>query len=147
MKQIWKQNETLNKWEKYFLSYLKYAQLRVELNENQGEDYPNRYWVIDPTATWEAEPCESAADIFEDHPLIIEELLDSLFEEAQDYILPEKLGDKVQYYPYQVEYWALLLEEAQNLGLEQFAQDYEWGLMVCQLIAFHTDEVDLEKIV
>lgn len=147
MKQTERSNKTFNKWEAYFLSYLEYAELRIERNENQGEDYPNRYWVIDPTGTWEPEPCESAADVFEAHPSIIEEFLDNLVEETQYYLLPEKLGDKVQYYPYQAGYWALLLEDAQNLGVEPFARTYEWELTLCQFIAFHTDEVNLEKFV
>lgn len=142
-----KQNKTFNKWETYFLSYLVYAELRIERNKNQGDDCPNKYWTIDPTGTWEPEPCESAVDVFEAHPSIIEELLDYLCEEAEGYVFPEKLGNKVQYSPYQAGYWALLLDEAQSLGVEPFARIYEWELTLCQLIAFHYDEVDLEKFV
>lgn len=142
-----KQNKTFNKWEAYFLSYLEHVELRIERNKNQGDDCPNKYWTVDSTGIWEPEPCESAVDVFEAHPSIIEGLLDNLCEEAKYYRLPEKLGNKVKYYPYQAGYWALLLDKARSFGLKYFARTHEWELTLCQLIAFHYDEVDLEKFV
>lgn len=142
-----KQNKTFNKWETYFLSYLVYAELRIERNKNQGDDCPNKYWTVDPTGTWEPEPCESAVDVFEAHPSLVDELLDNLCEEAEGYVLPEKLGNKIQYSPYQAGYWALLLDEAQGPDPESFARIHEWELTLCQLMVFHYDEVDLEKFV
>lgn len=147
MRQTKKQNKTFNKWETYFLSYLEFVQLRIERNKNQGDDCPNKYWIVDSTGIWASEPCELAIDVFEAFPSLVDELLDALCEEAESYPLPETLGNKVQYYPYQAGYWALLLDEAQSLGLESFAQTHEWELTLCELIAFRYDDVDLEKFV
>ena len=142
-----KQNKTFNKWETYFLSYLEFVQLRIERNTNQGGDCPNKYWIVDSTGIWASEPCESAIDVFEAFPSLVDELLDALCEEAESYTLPEKLGNKVQYSPYQAGYWALLLDEAQGPDSESFTRIHEWELTLCQLMVFHYDEVDLEKFV
>ena len=142
-----KQNKTFNKWETYFLSYLEFVQLRIERNKNQGGDCPNKYWIVDSTGIWASGPCESAIGVFEGFPSLVVELLDALCEEAESYTLPEKLGNKVQYSPYQAGYWALLLDEAQGPDSESFTRIHEWELTLCQLMVFHYDEVDLEKFV
>ena len=147
MRQTEKQKKTFNKWETYFLSYLEFVRLRIERNKNQGDDCPNKYWVVDSAGIWEPEPCESAIDVFEAFPSLVDGLLNVLCKEAESYSLPETLGDKVQYHSYQAGYWALLLDKARSLGLKFFAQTHEWKLTLCQLIAFHYDDVDLEKFV
>ena len=142
---------TLNKWEKLFWSYLEYAQLRIEPNENITEDFPNKYWIMDSSLTWDPEPCEGGADIFEAHPAIVEELLDDLYEESEDYDFPEVVGDEIGYHGWEAGYWAWLFDHKEDTDLspevKQFLNEHSWECEVCSLMAFHAEEVDLEKFI
>lgn len=139
----------LNKWEELFESYLSFAGLAVELNENQTEDFPNKYWLIDTQNVWDPQPVEEAKDVFEDHPTIVNEIIDDLDEEIATLNVPESFTDdkKETYYYWEAGFWALLLDNAESLGLEGWAKDHEWQLQICQLIAFHSEDVDLEKFI
>lgn len=142
---------TYNKWEDLMFEYLAFASLRVEPNENQTEDFPNKYWLMDNELTWDSCPIESAADVFEGHPSIVNELLDDLDEEAREYNLdiPDSLLDEdgKWYGRWEAGYWALLLDKAETYGLEYFVESHRWKMEICSLMAFHVEEVDLEKFV
>lgn len=141
--------DTLNEWERVFWEYLNYASLRIEPNENISEDFPNKYWVMDTQSCWEPVPCSNAEDVFEAHPAIIDELLDGLDEEAEGLILPKVLESEngEAYQRWEAGFWGVLSHRAKELKLERFAKVYGVELQVCDLVAFHASDVDLEKFV
>lgn len=143
---------SLNHWEKLMCAYLEYAQLRIEYNENITEDDPHKYWLIDTQATWEASGVDTAADVFESHPSIAEGIIDSLMEcaDESDIELPDsiKVDDEEFGYGY-AEYWAAYLSAKESVSEEEkkFIKDNEWGMQICELMVYHSDEVDLEKFI
>ena len=156
--------DNLNKWEKLFVEYLDFAELGVERNENPTEDNDNPYWVIDRSNTWEAQPCRCAEDVFEAHPSIMEDeiidtLINGLFEVLnlfgyQDIIQVKQLVyDGKGFYYNEAGYYPVLRKlVAEGIikpteELSKFLKDYSWDIDICELVAFHTDEVDLEKFV
>lgn len=140
---------TLNEWEKIFWEYLNYASLGIEPNENIGEDFPNKYWVIDAQSCWDPAPCENAEGVFEAHPVIVDELLDDLDAEFEGLVLPNVLENEngKTYLRWEAGFWGTLLHRAKELKLERLAKDYEFELQVCDLVAFHASDVDLEKFI
>ena len=141
--------DSLNEWERLFWSYLVYADFRIEPNENISEDFPNKYWIVDNQLVWDSEPCNSVVDVFESHPTIVDEIIDDLDEEIATLNVPEKFTgeDKQTYYYWEAGFWALLLDNAASLGLEEWVKDHDWALKICKLVAFHSEDVDLEKFI
>lgn len=156
--------DNLNKQEKLFVEYLDFAELGIERNENPTEDNNNSYWVVDRSNTWEAQPCENAEDVFEAHPSIIEDsIIDNLAEKLEATLNFGKYGDIIQvkplvydserFYYYEAGYYPVLrklvlegeIEPTEELS--KFLEDYSWDIDICELVAFHADEVDLEKFV
>lgn len=138
-----------NKWEKLFEEYLNYAGLAIEYNENRDEDTPNRFWLIDVENTWEISALNEAQEVFEAHPSIAERIIDDLDEEIATLSVPEFFvgEDKQTYYYWEAGYWGLLRKRARSFGLEEWAKDHEFELGVCELMAFHTEDVNLEKFI
>lgn len=143
------ENKEMNKWEELFESYLSFAGLGIVLNEERSEDFPNKFWLIDNWYVWDPAPCNTAADVFEDHPAVVNGIIDDMDEEIATLNVPESFTgeDKQTYYYWEAGYWALLLDNAESLGLEEWAKDHEWQLKICKLIAFHSEDVDLEKFI
>ena len=143
------EDKIMNEWEELFYSYLEYAGFIVEPNENVSEDFPNRFWLLDKWYVWDPAPCNTAADIFEGHPSVVNEIIDDLDDEIATLGAPESFTgeDKQTYYYWEAGYWALLLDNAESLGLEEWMKDHEWQLKICKLIAFHAEDVDLEKFI
>lgn len=141
--------DSLNEWERLFWSYLVYADFRIEPNENISEDFPNKYWIVDNQLVWDSEPCNSVADVFESHPTIVDEIIDDLDEEIATLNVPESFTgeDKQTYYYWEAGFWALLLDNAASLGLEEWTKDHDWELKICKLVAFHSEDVDLKKFI
>lgn len=143
--------DSLNEWERLFWSYLVYADFRIEPNENISEDFPNKYWIVDNQLVWDSEPCNSVVDVFESHPTIVEEFLDNLYEEAEEYDFPEVVGDEIGYHGWEAGYWAWLFNHKEDADLEpgvkQFLNNHSWECEICDLMAFHAEEVDVEKFV
>lgn len=156
--------DNLNKCEKLFVEYLDFAELGIERNENPTEDNDNPYWVIDRSNTWEAQPCRRAEDVFEAHPSIIEDsMVDSLAEglecvldigSYQDIIqVKELVYDGKSYFYDEAGYYPTLRKLVSEgiikptEELSKFLEDYSWNIDICELVAFHANEVDLEKFV
>lgn len=140
---------SLNEWERLFWNYLVYADFRIEPNENITEDFPNKYWIVDNQLVWDSVPCNTVADVFESHPTIVNEIIDDLDEEIATLNVPEEFTgkDKQTYYYWEAGFWALLLDNAASLGLEEWVKDHDWALKICKLVAFHSEDVDLEKFI
>lgn len=156
--------DNLNKQEKLFVEYLDFAELGIERNENPTEENNNSYWVIDRSNTWEAQPCENAEDVFEAHPSIIEDSIINSLAEGLEAILnlrsyrdiirvKELIYDGEDFYYNEAGYYPVLrklvlegeIEPTEELS--KFLEDYSWDIDICELVAFHADEVDLEKFV
>ena len=143
---------TLTKWEKFLWGYLEFAELDIQRNENPTEDFPNKYWIVDTQNTWGPEPCEGGADVFEAHPSVVEEFLDDLYEESEEIEgFPEVVGDEIGYHGWEAGYWGWLFDHKEDADLspevKQFLNEHSWECEMCNLMAFHTEEVDLEKFI
>lgn len=138
-----------NRWEEIFEDYLAFSGLAIELNENRTEDFPNKYWLVDTQNVWDPQPIEETKDVFEGHPTIVDEIIDDLDEEIATLNVPESLKgeDGKIYYYWEAGYWGSLLLQAKDFGLEYWVEDHEAQLEYCRLIAFHTEDVDLEKFI
>lgn len=149
---------SLNKWEWLFASYLEDNSLGIEENPAPGSAEDRApYVLVDRTNTWSIAEVRDAADVFEAHPAIVDELLDNLYEELKEVIPdPPLLTDKqTTYYPWEAGWYPLFLEQwskeysgnAKSAAIATFIEDHEYLINLVDLIANHANEVDLEKFI
>lgn len=155
--------DSLNEWEKLFVEYLDYAEFGIERNENPTEDNDAPYLVIDRQACWEAEPCASTTDVFEAHPSIVDEIIGNLAEALEEIFNLDDYASIIQikdlkydgedFYYSEAGYYPILRkyvaegEIKPTQALLKFFEDYSWDIDICELVAFHANEVNIEKFV
>lgn len=155
--------ETLNDDERSMLEYLEYAQLVVEENPNYErpikEEHMDEDWAVYPfilrdlEAAWDPVYIGTAQNVFEAHECIVNELLDDLCAEMQDYgkIFPERIYSSQEntfLYPTEAPYWAYMWKNSKNFPtIKEFVANYAWELKICALIAEGYKNVDLNKLV
>lgn len=150
-------NEPMNKWEKLFESWLEHNQFLIEENLNPDPEYEGSYLVVDREQCWGNEVVRTAEDVLSAHPSTEMEFLDSMEEEAEGLALPERVvkhykdGSYEEFFPMEAGYWAVIYERKDDLftseDFKKFFEENDWGLQICELLAFHLEEVDLSKFI
>lgn len=147
--------ESLNPAEKAFSNFLEYAQLHIEPRQFSDGDGENegKYWVVDSQNCWGNETVGNAQGVIEAHPSIIDEMIDGIEEDAEGLDFPEDIvgEDGLMHEPYEAGYWATLYWRRNELNLgneeKEFLESYRGDIMVLDMVAFHSAEVDLEKFI
>lgn len=147
----------MNKWEELFESWLHYCNLSIEENNNPDlEEDEGKYVVVDRELCWANETVLTAEDVVSAHPSIENEFLDTLAEDAIELALPTQVtemhddGSHETFYPTEAGYWAFLYKHQDLVPSESFKKffkDKEWELQICELLAFHLEEVDLSNFI
>ena len=150
---------SLNRWEWLFASYLEDNSLGIEENPAPGSAEDRApYVLVDRANAWGIIEVRDAADVFEAHPTIIDELLDDLYEELKEVIPdPPLLTDKqTTYYPWEAGWYPLFREQwdkygyshnAESVVTATFIEDHRYQINLADLIANHANEVDLGKFI
>ena len=76
---------------------------------------------------------------------------------AEGLALPERVvkyykeGDYEEFFPSEAGYWAVIYERKDDLftseDFKKFFEENDWDLQICELLAFHLEEVDLSKFI
>ena len=150
-------NEPMNKWEKLFGSWLKYNHFSIEENLDPDPEYEGSYLVVDREQCWDNEIVRTAEDVLSAHPSTEIEFLDFMEDNAEGLALPERVvkyykdGSYEEFFPSEAGYWAVIYERKDDLftseDFKKFFEENDWDLQICELLAFHLEEVDLSNFI
>lgn len=145
--------ETCNDWERIFFEYLLDSDLAIdEVSPDEEEEYKDAFLLRDCQLCWDNVIVRNAADVFEAHPAIVDELIDDTIDESEDYDFPDTIVYNSDTYSYwEAGYWGAIyhLKDSEDFSEKQktWIEQHIWQLKVCALIAFHHEEVNLEKFI
>lgn len=147
----------MNKWEKLFESWLEYNQFSIEENLDPDPEYEGSYLVVDRELVWGNQVVRTAEDVLSAHPSTEIEFLDSMEDKGEGLALPERVvkyykdGGYEEFFPTEAGYWAVIYERKDDLftseDFKKFFEENDWDLQICELLAFHLEEVDLSKFI
>lgn len=146
----------MNKWEELFESWLEYCHFSIEENQDPDPEYEGSFLLADRDNCWKDQVVRSAEDILAWHPSEENEFLNALLIDAVWLALPTQLtkihddGSHETFYPSEAGYWAFLYERQDwfpSENFKKFFKDKEWELQICELLAFHLEEVDLSNFI